>query len=72
MAVALTIGPTFEHATPARLFATKMSTLVNTSITRNQYVPSADGRRFLINQTAGTPDSITVVVDWPAALKNPQ
>jgi len=72
MAVALTNGSTFEHATPTRLFATKMSTLVNTSITRNQYVPSADGRHFLVNQAAGTPDSITVVVDWPAALKNRQ
>jgi hypothetical protein len=47
-----------------------MSTLVNTSFTRNQYVASADGQRFLVNQPTGSPASIVVVVDWPAGLKD--
>ena len=72
MAVAVTSTPTFEPATPTRLFQTNLSTLVNTSITRNQYTASADGRRFLVNQPTGTSASIVVVVNWPAGLKNRQ
>jgi hypothetical protein len=68
--VAVTTKPTFEAATSTRLFETKMSTLVNTSFTRNQYVASADGQRFLVNQPTGSPASIVVVVDWPAGLKD--
>jgi hypothetical protein len=45
-----------------------MSTLVNTSMTRNQYVPSADGQRFIVNQPVGDHTSIVVVADWPAGL----
>jgi eukaryotic-like serine/threonine-protein kinase len=70
MAVAVTTKPTFEAATSTRLFETKMSTLVNTSFTRNQYVASADGQRFLVNQPTGSPAAIVVVVDWPAGLKD--
>jgi hypothetical protein len=47
-----------------------MSTLVNTSITRNQYVASANGERFLVNQPIGPPPSIVVVIDWPAGLRH--
>ena len=70
MAVTVTTTPTFQGTTPTRLFQTTMSTLVNTSFTRNQYVASSDGQRFLVNQPIGHPSSIVVVVDWPAALKN--
>jgi len=69
MAVAVTT-PTFAPAIPTRLFGTRMSTLVNTSFTRNQYVASADGQRFLVNQPVGAPSSIVVVVDWPAGLEH--
>jgi serine/threonine protein kinase/Tol biopolymer transport system component len=72
VAVPVTTKPAFEPGTPTRLFETKMSTLVNTSFTRNQYVASADGQRFLVNQATGTPASIVVVVDWPAGLKHGQ
>jgi hypothetical protein len=47
-----------------------MSTVVNTSFTRNQYVASADGQRFLVHQPIGEPAAIVVVINWPAALKN--
>ena len=68
-AVQVSIAPTFEAGTHTRLFKTDMSTLVNTSFTRNQYVASADGRRFLVNQPTGGPAAIVVVVDWVAGLK---
>jgi Tol biopolymer transport system component len=67
-AVPITTIPTFQAGAPQRLFATRMSTLVNTSITRNQYVASADGQRFLVNQPIGPAASIVVVIDWPAGL----
>jgi hypothetical protein len=49
-----------------------MSTVVNNTMVRNQYVVSPDGQRFLINQPAGSAPSIVVVVNWPAALKPSQ
>jgi serine/threonine protein kinase/Tol biopolymer transport system component len=69
MAVPVTTSPAFQASPPVRLFQTKMSTLVNTSITRNQYVASADGQRFIVNQPIGDRTSIVVVSDWPAGLK---
>ncbi len=69
MAVTVTTGTTFEASPPDRLFVTKMSTVRNAVFTRNQYVPSADGQRFLITQPTGTPASIVVVVNWPAGLE---
>jgi Tol biopolymer transport system component len=72
MTVAVTTKRAFEPATPTRLFKTNMSTLVNTSFTRNQYVASGDGQRFLANQPTGEPASIVVVVNWPAGLKHRQ
>jgi serine/threonine protein kinase len=61
---------TFEVSTPTRLFETRMSTLPNTSYARNQYDVTPDGQRFLINQPSGdaSASSITVVVNWQAAL----
>jgi hypothetical protein len=72
MAVSVKTSPTFQASSPARLFETKMSTLVNTSITRNQYVASADGQRFIVNQPIGNQASIVVVADWPAGLNGRQ
>ena len=54
---------------PSRLFTTRMLGFMATN-TRNQYVVTADGQRFLINQppdgASGSP--LTVVVNWTAAL----
>jgi hypothetical protein len=35
------------------------------------YVPTRDGRRFLVNTQVGepTPNPITIVLNWTAALK---
>jgi hypothetical protein len=42
----------------------------NVSNTRNSYVPSADGQRFLIHQALDTQDApINVITNWPAAIK---
>jgi hypothetical protein len=64
-------GSTFQVGTATRLFETRLSTLPNTSYTRNQYDVTADGQRFLINQPTGETSSspIRVIVNWPAAVK---
>jgi Tol biopolymer transport system component len=71
MAVPVSTGSTFEAAPAVALFETRMSVLLTAAYSRNQYVVSADGQRFLINQPpAGASSSpITVVVNWPATLK---
>ena len=70
MSVAMHVGLTLEPSVPTPLFETRMATVLNPSYTRNQYVPSADGNRFLINQPASgaSAPAITVVVNWPALL----
>jgi Tol biopolymer transport system component len=73
MAVTVKTGSVVDAGPPTRLFATTMSSgLINPGYTRNQYVVTADGQRFLINQGVATPSPIsplTVVVNWTAALK---
>src|SRR5262245_38673135 len=61
---------TGEPDAPHPLFPTRMSPLVNPGYTRNQYVVTADGQRFLINQTAEGASSspITVMLNWTAVL----
>jgi dipeptidyl aminopeptidase/acylaminoacyl peptidase len=67
MAVAVGPGPSF--GTPTPLFPVRIAG--GLSPQRTHYVPSSDGKRFLIN----TPISdaaivpITVVLNWTAALK---
>jgi dipeptidyl aminopeptidase/acylaminoacyl peptidase len=66
MAVPVGAGPTF--GTPKALFQTRAAAGVSTF--RTNYVPSADGKRFLVNtqsEQAATP--ITVVLNWTAGLK---
>jgi eukaryotic-like serine/threonine-protein kinase len=63
-----TQGPSASRA-PIRLFATRMSTVMNAAFTRNQYLVARDGR-LLINQPpdGAPPPSLTVVVNWPALI----
>jgi Tol biopolymer transport system component/predicted Ser/Thr protein kinase len=67
MAVAVGEGPSF--GIPRVLFQTRVPTGV--TATRTHYVPSRDGKRFLINtQSVDTPSTpITVVTNWAATLK---
>jgi hypothetical protein len=71
MSVAMRAGLTLEASLPTPLFETRMATVFNPSYRRNQYVPGADGNRFLINQPApgASAPPITVVVNWSALLK---
>ena len=69
MAVAVRPGPTFDS--PRELFQAPLPETEAVSPQRTHYVPSKDGQRFLFNTPAGDPTvmPITVVLNWPAALK---
>ena len=42
----------------------------NVANTRNSYVPSLDGQRFLVNQVLDTEDApINVISNWAAGIK---
>ena len=67
MAVAVGPGPSFGP--PAELFQVRVAGVVNSQ--RTHFVPSRDGRRFLINTSTGDAAiaPITVVLNWTAGLK---
>lgn len=67
MAVAVGAGPSFD--VPKALFQTSVPMGVNSF--RTNYVPTRDGRRFLVNTLSGdpAPNPITVVLNWTAGLK---
>jgi len=64
-----TRSATFEAGIPKPLFQTQLSA---TYQGRNMYVVSPDAQHFLLLAPAAParPDPITVVVNWPALLKN--
>jgi dipeptidyl aminopeptidase/acylaminoacyl peptidase len=67
----ITDGSAFRAGTPIALFSTDLDANGLPVSGRNQYVVTADGQRFLINQPrrdAG-PSPVTVLVNWTAALK---
>jgi hypothetical protein len=68
MAVAVLPGAV-PFGVPRPLFQTEVHSGVN--VLRTHYVPSRDGSRFLINTRSRdlAPVSITVLLNWPAALK---
>jgi Tol biopolymer transport system component len=67
MAVSVGAGPSF--GVPVPLFQTRVPTGVTAN--RTHYVPSRDGKRFLVNTQSGdpSPNPITVVLNWQAGLK---
>jgi Tol biopolymer transport system component/predicted Ser/Thr protein kinase len=67
MAVAVGAGPSFD--VPKPLFQTRVAEDVTEQ--RTHFVPSRDGRRFLINTQSGdpAPTPITIVLNWTAGLK---
>ena len=67
MAVRVDPGPSF--GAPTELFQARVAGGV--SLPRTHYVPSRDGRRFLIITPTGDAAMvpITVVLNWTAALK---
>jgi Tol biopolymer transport system component len=73
MAVAVNAEDTFEASAPRTLFKTRIAgidSLVR-PLNLTNYAVTADGQRFLIaSEAEGTPpSSITVLLNWPAALK---
>ncbi|MEK7404638.1 MAG: hypothetical protein AAB225_05980, partial [Acidobacteriota bacterium] len=59
-------GSSFEAGAPKALFEARLVP----DLRRNRFVVTADGKRFLVRTEAGdTSSPITVVVNWPAALK---
>jgi len=67
MAVSVGAGPSF--GVPVPLFQTRVPTGVTAN--RTHYVPSRDGKRFLVNTQSGdpSPNPITVVLNRQAGLK---
>jgi serine/threonine protein kinase/Tol biopolymer transport system component len=67
MAVPVSAGPSFD--VPKVLFQTRVPEGVEAF--RTHYVPTRDGRRFLVNtQTSDpAPNPITVVLNWTAGVK---
>jgi hypothetical protein len=66
MAVTVGAGPSF--GVPRVLFQTQVPAGVHPF--RSNYVPSADGKRFLVNtQIDQPPTPITVILNWVAGLK---
>ena len=65
-AVDIRAGASFEYGTPQFLFDMR----ADVSATRNSYVPSADGQRFLVDMLLDTVASpINVVVNWTTGVK---
>ena len=71
MSVAIKADSTFEPSAPTVLFETRQFGLAPHPLVRNEYVVTADGQRFLINQRAGGTSAapITIVFNWSAGLK---
>jgi len=66
--MAVSVGPGPSFGVPKALFQTRVPAGITPN--RTHYVPSRDGRRFLVNtQTASTQQAaITVVLNWSATL----
>jgi WD40 repeat protein len=67
--MAVSVGPGPSFGVPHTLFQTRVPAGVNSN--RTHYVPSRDGRRFLVNTQIGdpSPNPITVVLNWTSGLK---
>jgi serine/threonine protein kinase len=70
MAVSVTSGTSFENGAPTPLFQTRVNPSISTG-ERNNYVVSADGQRFLVNNMVedGASQPINIVLNWTAQLK---
>jgi len=68
MSVEVTLSPTFQAGTPKPLFQTKVAGINNT---RNNYVVSHDGQRFLIYTPPDDSqlEPVNVILNWPTLLK---
>lgn len=67
MAVPITPGPRFTAGLPVPLFKARVAD-IDVQFGRD-YVPSADGQRFLINSLTEDRPGVRVMVNWSVALK---
>jgi Tol biopolymer transport system component len=67
MAVPVTLGALAEVGKPQPLFQTLVD--ATTGFTWHQYDVAPDGQRFLVNAPEISTTPLTVVVNWPALLK---
>jgi Tol biopolymer transport system component len=67
--MAVSVGPGPSFGLPQTLFQTRVPAGVTAN--RQHYVPSRDGRRFLVNTQTGDPSltPITVMLNWTSGLK---
>ena len=67
MAVRVDAAGSFDAGVPQALFALKSSGELHA---RNNYMPAADGKRFLINTSfAGRGTGVAVVLDWASVMR---
>ena len=69
MAVPVTLGALAEVGKPVQLFPTRVEPA--TGLVWHQYDVTRDGQRFLINTPEIIRSAVTVVLNWPALLKQP-
>ena len=71
MVVSVTTEREFRAGTPTALFVTSLDPDGLGISGRNQYVASASGERFLLNQArpGAPPPPVTVLLNWTAALE---
>jgi hypothetical protein len=69
MSVFVKTDGTFDADVPRALFETRIPAL--STPYRSNYVPRADGQRFLVNTAVEGASAlpITIILDWTAALK---
>jgi hypothetical protein len=65
-------GSSIQMGTPIALFRTNLDSDVAPIVGRNQYIATADGQRFLLNQPQSdrTAGEIVVQANWRTGLKN--
>jgi eukaryotic-like serine/threonine-protein kinase len=63
-------GSSFDAGVPKQLFSLKTADQLSA---RNNYMPTADGKRFLVNTSySGIGTGVAVVLDWASVLPEPQ
>jgi hypothetical protein len=67
MSVPVTLGSLAEVGKPQPLFQTRVEPA--TGVIWHQYDLTADGQRFLVNTPEAVSSPVTVVLNWPALLK---
>ena len=69
MAVSVSMSGSFQAGTPTALFPTELEPSGRFGIVgRTQYLVTADGQKFLLDQPRSDGMQLMVVTDWSASL----